>query len=499
MNHLTQNTLKLAVAAALAGTSLNAAAIIDFTGGTSDVAVYASENPTTFTTLAATGQTFSLKLPNLSNDYTVGGSNYYNVKVQLLNGAKFGADVTTPALYCDTGAGSGSLVTMSTPTVGGAGFSNATFVVPTATTLNGGGICMVSGISGAADAITLSGISTKQVSALIEFKDGATPTTTGYKSNLITFSTALKPVFTPAGNSADKIIDVAKQTLKYADDTVTATLGTVFFGTTTAVPLTDAPADAADGNPVTGMKATIGTVALSGLSLTLKVSGAVVGGATQVTLDTTSACSAPIATATISGQLATFGTAQTVSDYQGGVVAPGNSSFVCIVHDGATTINSGKVTACFDFNEEGTTVNLQLPKCGELREVKKNGKTFYGYVIPRSGEAAVDKTFFRFYNKSTTEGAIRVTLYGQDGTMIGSQGQIVVEAASFQPNAVAVVNVDDILLATSGIAVGSATGSEFTGRAHAVFDIELPDVEMISALRASSGTLTNFSTEAMSH
>jgi len=484
MNHLTQNTLKLAVAAALAGTSFNAAAIIDFTPGTSAVAEYALENPSTLTALSATGTTFSLKLPNLSNDYTVGGANYYNIKVNLLNGAKFGANAA-PVLLCDTGGGSGTLATMTTPSVGGVGFSNATFVVPTATTLVGGSICQVSGISGT-NAITLSGIGTKQVSAMIEFKDGATPATTGYKSNLVTFKTALKPVFVSAGN---KVVDVAQQTLKYTDGTSTGVLGTVFFGSVTGSG-TAIPKDASDGKPVTGLKTSVGGVALSTVYLDLTVTGSPIGGASKVTLDTTSACAAPQASAVPSGQVATF-TAWKVSAWQGGSVAPGSATFVCLMHDGATTINSGKVTACFDFNSEGTTVNLQLPGCGSLREVQKNGKTFYGYVIPKIAGAS-DTAFFRFYNKSTTAGNIRVTLYNQDGTMVGNQGQVVVESANFNPDQVAVVKLLDILTA-----VGGGTDLTVAGRAHAVFDIELPDVEMISTLRnTSSGVLSNFSIEA---
>jgi hypothetical protein len=492
MNHLTQNTLKLAVATALAGTSLNAAAIIDFTGGTSSVAVYAKENPSGVSSLGASGTDLTLLLPNLSNSYTVGGSNYYNIKVNLLNGAKFGA-ATTPTLYCDietsTGAALG-LNQLTTPSVGGATFNYATFVVPTATTLAGGGTCHVTGISGVG-AITLSGINTKQVSALVEYKNGATPATTGYNSNLVTFSTALKPVFTPRGNSGDKIVDVAEQTLKYADLTSTATLGAVFFGIATAT-AANSPRDASDGGAVSGLKPTIGGVALSGIPLTLTVTGAVIGGASKVTLDTTSGCGVAIASATISGQVATFSsTALSVADYQGGVTAPGNSSFVCVIHDGATTINSGKVTACLDFNSEGTTVNLQLPKCGSLREVKKNGKTFYGYVIPKSGGR--DSARFRFYNKSTTPGNIRVTLYDQDGNMLGIQGAILAESAVFGPNQVFIADVD---------AIQTATGGSFaSGRAHAVFDIELPDVEMFVTMKNTldpASPSTNYSTEALS-
>jgi len=493
MNHLTQNTLKLAVAAALAGTSLNAAAIIDFTGGTSTIAKYAKENPTTLTTLSATGDTLSLKLPNLSNNYTVGGSNYYNIKVNLLNGAKFGA-TATPALYCDEGTAAGVKTFETTPSVGGVGVSNATFVVPTSTTLFGGGSCYVTGLIGST-AITLSGLNTKQVSALVEFKDGATPTTTGYKSDLVTFETALKPVFVSAGT---KVVDVAQQTLAYTDGSSTGLLGTVFFGSVTAS-AGAIPNDAVGGTGVTGLKATVGSQALSTIYVDLTVTGTPIAGASKVTLDTTSACSSPMASATPSGQVVTF-TAGMIGDWQGGIAAPGTATYVCLNHDGATSINAGKVTACFDFNSEATTVNLQLPKCGSLREVQKNGKTFYGYVIPKAGGR--DKAFFRFYNKSTTAGNIRVTLYGQDGNMIGSQGVVVVEAASFNPDQVAIVTVDEILNATNGITVGSATGAEFTGRAHAVFDIELPEVEMIATMKNTADAaspLTNFSTEAVNH
>ena len=481
MNQFTQNALKVAVTGVLAGLSANAAAIIDFTGGTSSIAVYAKENPDSTTALSATGDTMTLKLPNLSNDYTVGGSNYYNIKVNLLNGAKFGANAS-PALYCDNGGGSGALALMGGPTVGGVGFSNATFVVPTATTLQGGSICHVSGISGT-NAVALSGVATKQVSAMIEFKDGATPATTGYKSNLVTFATALKPVFTVAGSG---VIDVAQQTLKYVDGSTTAYIGSVYYGSVTAS-AGAMPKDAADGNPVTGTKATVGGQTLATLDVTMTMTGSPLIGATKVTLNSDNTCATILASAAPSGQVVSF--VRKVSAWQGSVAALGNSAHVCIQHDGTTVINAGKITASLDYSNETVQAQLQLPKSGQLREITKNGATFYGYVIPRSG--GLDKTFFRFYNKSANAGNIRVTLYGQDGAMIGNQGVILVDSANFGPNQVAVVDVD---------AIQTAIGGSFaSGRAHAVFDIELPDVEMVAAMRNTSDTtapLINFSAEA---
>lgn len=302
----------------------------------------------------------------------------------------------------------------------------------------------------------------------------------------MTFVTALKPVFVSGGT---KVVDVAQQTLTYTDGSSTGLLGSVFFGSV-AASAGAMPKDASDGLGVSGAKATIGGQALATLYLDMTVTGSPIAGASKVTLDSNSACAAPFLSATPSGQVVTF-TAGMVGDWQG-TAAPGVPTYVCLMHDGATTINSGKVTACFDFNSEATTVNLQLPKCGPLREVQKNGKTFYGYVIPKSG--GVDKAFFRFYNKSTTAGKIRVTLYDQDGNMLGTQGSVVVESANFNPNQVAIVTVDEIQ---------TATGGSFTaGRAHAVFDIELPEVEMIATLRntsVSTSPLTNFSTEAVNH
>lgn len=494
MNHLTQNTLKMAVAAAIAGTSFNAAALIDFVpGGTSSVAVYAKENPGTTTVLGALTTTLSLQIPNLTNAYTVGGSNYYNIKVNLLGGAKFGSSATGMALYCSTaGAATASVQPMGTPSVGGVGFSNATFVVPTAVPLKAKGVCRITGISGVT-ALKLSGIGTKQVSAYIEYKDGATPASTGYKSNLITFSTALKPAFSVTGNG---IIDVAQQTLKYTADAnglpiggSTALLGRVFFGSLTA---TNIPADAVGGAGVTGLKATVGNQALSSIKLTLTITGAPLAGATRVTLNSAATCldADTLFSAVPNGQTVTFASG-TVSDYQGEVPAiAATGMYVCMEHDGATAINSGKVTACLSYASETTTVQLQLPKCGQLREMQKNGSTFYGYIIPKSGGR--DAVRFRFYNKSTDAGKIRVTMYDETGTMVGTQGAILAEEAAFGPQQVFVADV---------LAIETAVGgSVTTGRAHAVFEIELPDVQMFATMKNtldSASPSTNYSTEAV--
>lgn len=405
-----RSVLKVAILSALGALSTNALAVADLTGlavlGTSSVPVKVGKELPSTGTLTANSVGQLAAYIAIPAGYAVDTTNkYLNIKINLLNGAKFGA--TAPTLNCNTAlakatvpAGTGLVSTVS---IGGTpGVSNVTFVVgavgvsasaaPVAEA--SGAFCYMSAAS-----IGYTGTSDKTISATIEYKDGATNVVSGANGTYISFVKGLSASFSAGSNV---VIDVAASSNKFSGGGVTGYAGLAQFG---GVSTTIFTADLT--SPMTATAIIPAAGASTQFSVT--VGGSPLAGASNVYLSTVAdGCSNATYSATISTSASTTVTISGVSapDVSGGLG-------VCLVYSGTTPIAEGAITATISRSMENAGFQPDFsPVAAPLASFKKNGaSTYVDFLTNPAGFP----TYVRFTNPTSLTGNVLVDAINDDG------------------------------------------------------------------------------------
>lgn len=398
MKQSTNNVLRLAIAAALAGGAIGGAqAALLVQGGTAFTAPKAAnELPTngfSINTAAA-----ALGAGTLMTSFVPTGGQNLTVNVNLDNGAKF---VGTPTLYCSA---LGGYVSALTPLLGGAGNNQAVFSI-TETIVTGQfgvagpntsalGACYVSALG-----ISVTGTHTAP-SLSITYTYGALGNSTA-AGTFMTYNTGL---------SASKI----------AGTDVVATVASGFVSVSGGVGsyLVSAGTLLWNGNN-SGAIGTFGTQlqlsdALASGSITVAGASLVATKATAgVWLSTGSPCStagAGIGSVAGGTNSVTFNTGLSAQILSAGVN-------ICMQFDGVTAVPAGSITATMS----GTPVaNYSLPSNSAMTmmTVSRNGSSTEVVNLPPSTNA--DAGYLRVYNNSSVSGAVTVTVYNEAGTALAT-------------------------------------------------------------------------------
>ncbi|MDD2814221.1 MAG: hypothetical protein PHP00_00560 [Thiotrichaceae bacterium] len=462
--------LALAVTTLLAAHHNVSFATITLTAAGSDSAlVYAKELPTTTTALkiAAGDQGIVSLLPA---GVKVSPTNPVFVKINLSNGAKFGTSTLTGLKFmCKNSAdGAGVYSVSASKTVGGAGFINATFqITPVGNTTSAtlGSACVLT-----VSALTISGLTDKSISALVEYSDAGVNKTLASKGKFITFAQGLQVTYTP--EASPKKIDVAKSSKQFISGVTnsnTAVVGTVKY----AVLANNARNTAGDAL----------TVASALSSVNLIISGPAVGsvhsgtkGISGVFLTTAGdgGCKPNTKyTTTYSGSTITFASVP-VAALVGTITA-------CIVGNAAAVIADGQITANMTLKSAANSMAPILTSSrNTLALLKKNGSSTKALVIPPS--TSTDKVFVRIYNIGSGTGRVLGTLYSQAGVSLGSG----ILATTLAPNGVAVLDA-------AGIQTALGLTAPWTGRAWLQIEAEFQGLRSQVLIRSPSNVLTEFS------
>jgi len=376
MKKMTNNAVRLAVLAALAGTSVAAHAAFP----ASDVASELPVGGVTFASVAASRVNITPFTPSVAQQL--------QVTVTLGGGAKFAT--SAPKLSCavTTAAGVFSTAASGILNLGGLGTNQAVFTVSAAN-------AAIKSCQVIASGLTVTGAHAN-VTETLHFKYGtlASSTTNG---SLITFNSGVTATVASAATITANVVSGfatfggnASVTQKFgkvawnADGTAsTATIGALGKLSTYATSGSITVA----GNALQATKATAGVWLTSGATCGANTQKTATGGKASITF-----------------------TALTPAQMSAGLN-------VCATFDGTTPIQAGSITAQFAGTAKAT-YSLPTPAALTVGTVSRDGSSLSLLNMPRSTDT--DAGFLRVYNTSNLAGAITVTVYDQTGTALAT-------------------------------------------------------------------------------
>jgi uncharacterized protein YkvS len=401
MEQKRNNALRLAVAACFGVVANQAGAAVIGTSNTN----YALEIPSNATLVqAATELQININtIPGLVPTATTP----MFVKVNLLNGATWG---TAPILYCSTAVANANPVTGTVDLGGTVGGNSVTF------RMTGGGNAMSGACTVSANSITVSGLTTKTVSAQIEYTNGATTVTTAQVGNYITFQRGLSTVVSAPATGV--VVDATSGSDNWAvgsNLTVgTAYIGRVVYGQATGVTNGNTAYNSA-GVTLEGSSAfSTAVLTVSGPAIAASMSRGVSG----IYLSTVSGCSDLGVTAAFTNSAST--TSVTFAGLTPTVLSAG--VFICATVPGNVVITTGQLTATITSMTPlaATQTGLDASAASNnVANVTANGSTRNGYFVNAS--TSTSKTsVLRLINRSGIAGVITATAYDETGARVGT-------------------------------------------------------------------------------
>jgi len=375
MKQTTNHVLRLAVLAALAGTSVGAYAADPV----------ANELPTS-TTINNVTRSFAL-----TTGFSPSATQPLQVTVSLSGNSKFGKNPIVTCSTATTSALGATAITLNL-SLGGNGANNAVFSTTSAVSGKQIKSCFVT-----ATAIQVTGAHATVVET-ITFKYGNLASSTVTK-NLITWNSGV------SAKAVNKNSVVAKVTAGFNKFTGGATV--TAGGIVQALPKAFASASTATigkigamgtylssatitfaGAPLAQAKSTAGVYIVSGgkVCSTANRIGSAKGGASTVTFRT----------------------------------VPGNASAGikgCFAYSGTSAISAGTITATLGGVAK-TNFSVPTFTSADVLEITRDGSSVSLVNMPRSTDT--DTGFLRVYNNSSIAGAITATIYDQNGTALTS-------------------------------------------------------------------------------
>jgi len=390
MKQTTNNVLRLAVLAALTGTSVGAFAA---------ASPVANEYKTS-TTISAIPKTFSA-----TTSFSPTTAQALQITINLSNNTKFGA---TPEVRCTTKATSASAFQWATGggvpaagkpmikpalTLGGAGSTQAVF------TSNTAGSAQIKSCVVSAYSVTVTGAHASVVES-ITFKYGTLASST-VNNTLITWASGV------SASAVTKTTVTAKVVSGF--NKFTGGLTTVTGG---AVKARGKAAGSASTATI-GVAGTLGTY-LSTASITF--SGTPLASTkTTAGVFVVSAGKACTTANKLTGTSAKPGAASVSFALTPGQVTAGVAG--CFSYKGTTAIPAGTITATLGGTAKtGMTAPTFTAK--DVLEVTRDGSSVSLMNMPRSNDT--DAGYLRVYNTSTIAGAITATIYSQAGATLGT-------------------------------------------------------------------------------
>lgn len=451
----------------------------DFTASsTPAAAVYANELPTSTTSLVI--PTAIIKLPVPATD--VSASSPFFIKLKLTGATKLKSGAIDPVVYCSvSGLGSKNLNLQL-----GAGTDTIVYqlvvtgaVAASKYRLTTTSLCSVSA-NGAAITAYMSTLSTVGLTATIQYKDGVDELKKTYSTQLISFADALSVEYQT--NSKNAIIDVTKGSKKF---TTAGSLG----GTKTDVSEVTAYLGSLKYAPVgsifdkDGTSFTLGDavstvdIVLSGPTLGAVTTTGKIVMVTGIAGSVTNPC--PLANVRSSKQASGSSVSFSLNSSDVAKLELGQINF-CLTTKAGVALEKGQITATLKVTPAagarpavgGTNNNLML--------VKKNGSSKKALNVPFPENA--DDPFIRINNMTTGTGRIFITLYGEDGKVIGNGGVALAEALGSRA----------VVALTAETIAGLIGVSSWEKRAWLQIESELSDIAVQNLVR-SNNTLTNMS------
>jgi len=448
MKQTTNNVLRLAVLAALTGTSVGAFA------AASNVA---NELQTT-KTITAIPKSFST-----TTAFAPSGSQALQITINLSNNSKF---VTAPVVRCVTANTSAAAFNQSTAgaaatqaikpvlSLGGAGSTQAVFSSTTALASQVRS-CVVT-----APSISVTGAHTSVVES-ITFKYGTLASST-VSNTLISWASGV------SASAVTKTTVTAKVTSGF--NKFTGGLTTVTGGAVKALGVTAGKSSTANigsrGNLGTYISTASITFSGTPLASTKSTAGVFVvsAGKACTTANKLTGTSAKAGASSVSFSL-------TPTQVSAGVAG-------CFSYKGTTAIPAGTITATLGGTAK-TGMTMPTFTAKDALEVTRDGSSVSLMNMPRSTDT--DAGFLRVYNTSNIAGAITATVYNQAGTALASNCSL---SASLAAGAALVMTAAQLETAC-GITPASVTGRYRMDIAGAV-----PSMKAQMFAR-SAGVLTN--------
>lgn len=167
---------------------------------------------------------------------------------------------------------------------------------------------------------------------------------------------------------------------------------------------------------------------------------------------------------------------------------------VCMVANGISLIDRGTIS----FSITAAANGSYKPNVGivdtTLVKVVKNGTSIKVLNIP-APQNGTDQAYVRFYNMSSNSGKVFGTLYGQDGTALGTANTLLID--NFAANNVKALSSTD--LATAFGLSTDAAASAWTGRAWLQIESEVKGLRVQALVRSggAGGVLMNMSDKVL--
>jgi hypothetical protein len=382
MKKTTNNALRIAVLAALAGTSVGAYA------ASSPVA---SELETT-KTIAGIPRSYSA-----TTAFAPSSAQPLQITINLSNNSKF---VTAPKVTCTTKATSGSAdaavaASKITPvlSLGGAGATQAVFSSTTASSAQIKS-CLVTAAS-----ISVTGAHANVVES-ITFKYGTLASST-VSNTLITWASGV------SAQAVTKATVTAKVTAGFNKFNAGQTV--VTGGVVKALGVTAGKASTATITKAGNLGTYFNTA-------TITFSGTPLGAAKATAGVFVVAAAAACATGNkLAGTSAKGGASSVSFKLTPTQVSAGVRS--CFAYSGTSAIPAGTITAALSFTAK-TNMTAPTFTSKDVLEVTRDGSSVSLMNMPRSTDT--DQGFLRVYNTSTIAGAITATIYNQSGTALAT-------------------------------------------------------------------------------
>lgn len=384
MKKTTNNALRLAVLAALAGTSVGAFAA---------ASPVANELQTT-KTLTSVPRSFSA-----TTAFSPSSSQALQITINLSNNSKF---VTAPVVTCTTKATSASAdvaggvgASKITPvlSLGGAGATQAVFSSTTASSAQIKS-CLVT-----ARSISVTGAHTSVVES-ITFKYGTLASST-VNNTLISWASGV------SASAVTKKTVTAKVTAGFNKFAAGQTV--VTGGAVKALGVTAGQASTANigsrGN--LGSYISTASITFSGAPL---ASTKTTAGVFVVSAGKACATGNKLAGTSAKAGASSVSFALTPTQVSAGVAS-------CFAYSGTSSIPAGTITATLGGTAK-TGMTMPTFTAKDVLEVTRDGSSLSLLNMPRSTDT--DAGFLRVYNTSTIAGAITATIYDQNGTALVS-------------------------------------------------------------------------------
>lgn len=406
-NH-SKKVLSLAVAACFGGLAGQAVAAV--TVGTSNPAMFAKEvnSDATLTNDTSVASIVVNAIPGLRPT----SSTPMYVKVNLLNGAKWGA---TPSLICAASGVAGSAGVTMTGTIDNGGTTtvgNVTFRISgqlgMGTTDSG---YVTTGCTVSAGSFIISGVTDKTVSAQVEYTNGASVATTAQVGSWISFQRGLSTTVSAPGTTVK--VDATSGSDNWDKDynisVGTALLGHITFGKNGVSATNSAgAANVENGGYLDSATLTVGGPAVAAM---------IAKGVSGMYLSTVVGCSDTTVTAAFTTSASS--TSVTFTKVTGTRLSAG--IYICGVVPGNVVITTGQLTATLGSVAAASTnitLDVSAPS-NNIVEVTSNGSTRNAYFVNAS--TSTNKTsVLRIINRSGQAGALTASAYNEAGTLLGT-------------------------------------------------------------------------------